>query len=459
MVDLQTKELINYFIECKKRAIQVKEDILLSYTFEIPNVKIQNVYSSADKYEGKRFFWSSSDLQLIGIDHLLRLSLKDNDYEYIIQEMNSLKKITITNSSVIGTGPIAFSALSFDPSYENRSIWSDEPVATCVVPKYLFTFKDSKTWVTINLIVNEETEYKDVSYCQNDLNELIFMSEKDKNQLFKHENLEFEEIGAEEWIRNVANVIDIIQKGELEKIVMARSLKLENEEGFSSSTIIQNLLKNNPSDYIFALENEKSCFLGATPERLIKKENNVILSACLAGSAFQENNEIENEQIKSQLLNDSKNLEEHAYVVEMIKNSLLLFTDSLEIPESPSILTTKALFHLYTPVKGFVEPETNLLQIVKQLHPTPALNGTPTELSKQYIKKYENLDRGFYGGPIGWFDFDNNGEFVVAIRSGYITKKRCYLFAGCGIVDKSIPSHEYLETKTKFKPMLKAITS
>ena len=94
---------------------------------------------------------------------------------------------------------------------------------------------------------------------------------------------------------------------------------------------------------------------------------------------------------------------------------------------------------------------------MKRLHPTPALGGYPKEKSLAFIREHEQLDRGWYGAPIGWIDANENGEFAVAIRSALIQGDEASLFAGCGVVKDSDPEAEYQETNIKFKPMLSVL--
>lgn len=75
----------------------------------------------------------------------------------------------------------------------------------------------------------------------------------------------------------------------------------------------------------------------------------------------------------------------------------------------------------------------------------------------QIIREVENMDRGFYAAPIGWLDYQGNGEFAVGIRSSLIKGKEAFLYAGCGVVADSIPEDEYFETRIKFRPMLRAL--
>lgn len=95
--------------------------------------------------------------------------------------------------------------------------------------------------------------------------------------------------------------------------------------------------------------------------------------------------------------------------------------------------------------------------MVEELHPTPALGGTPRLEAMKLIRDVESLDRGLYGAPIGWIDDKGNGEFAVALRCGLLNGDRASLFAGCGIVIDSVPQLEYEETSLKFRPMLGAL--
>ncbi|MDT3993910.1 chorismate-binding protein, partial [Mammaliicoccus fleurettii] len=99
----------------------------------------------------------------------------------------------------------------------------------------------------------------------------------------------------------------------------------------------------------------------------------------------------------------------------------------------------------------------NVLEIVNQLHPTPALGGFPKVEAIKFIEHEEFGTRGFYGAPLGYIDLDNNGEFVVSIRSMLVRGNAATLYSGCGIVKDSNAISEFEETDLKFKPMLKAL--
>jgi isochorismate synthase EntC len=109
--------------------------------------------------------------------------------------------------------------------------------------------------------------------------------------------------------------------------------------------------------------------------------------------------------------------------------------------------------HLATEVTGRLPAGGGLLGLVGRLHPTPAVGGWPREAALAYIEAEEDLDRGWYAGPVGWVDLRGDGEFVVGIRSGVVSGSRASLFAGCGIVADSEPDREWEESEWKLRAL------
>ena len=127
------------------------------------------------------------------------------------------------------------------------------------------------------------------------------------------------------------------------------------------------------------------------------------------------------------------------------------------MPKNPKLMKVRDIQHLYTPVEGELKQGSNLIDLVRDLHPTPALGGEPRQSALSLIRQYETMNRGFYAAPIGWIDAKGDGEFAVAIRSALLDGKEAYLYAGGGIVEDSTPESEYAETWVKFRPMLRAL--
>lgn len=256
-----------------------------------------------------------------------------------------------------------------------------------------------------------------------------------------------------EWEKSFSPIYNSIKSKKVDKVVLSREIQIECEGNVNIESIINNLFKNNPNSFIFAYYKNGKTFLGATPEVLIEKKKNKILSYALAGTILRDkkNDELQ----KQKLINDKKNLNEHKIVVNSIVNDIKKHTDDIKV-ENHNILTLNNLHHLYTPIYA-KDNKNTIFQWVKHLHPTPALGGTPKNKALELIDKFETHERGLYGSPIGVVDNNGDGIFVVGIRSALIEENNIYAYAGCGIVEDSDCESEYIETKNKFKTIIESL--
>ncbi len=156
-------------------------------------------------------------------------------------------------------------------------------------------------------------------------------------------------------------------------------------------------------------------------------------------------------------LDDEKNNDEHAIVVAMVWEALKNHCTSVHTSAAPQLLKLKNLQHLMTPFAGELISGRCILDVLADLHPTPAVGGFPRHAALAAIRETEKLDRGWYAGPLGWIGANGHGEFAVALRSGLIDGGQATLFAGCGIVSSSDPQAEYAESNLKFQVMLRGL--
>ncbi|WBW97249.1 isochorismate synthase [Oceanirhabdus sp. W0125-5] len=257
----------------------------------------------------------------------------------------------------------------------------------------------------------------------------------------------------EEWRELFSNVHNEIISQKVNKVVISREVKIQCDISVNVESVLQNLIDKNPNSFSFAYYKNGKTFLGATPEVLIQKEKNTILSYALAGTIPR--SEIDDELRKETLLNDSKNLYEHKIVIDSIVNTMNQYTNEIKVDKT-GILTLKNLHHLHTNICA-KDKKSTILEWVKRLHPTPALGGNPTITALELIKKYEKHERGLYASPIGIIDGNGDGIFVVGIRSALIEGNEIYAYTGCGVVEKSDCKDEYIETKNKLKTIIESL--
>ncbi|HEY4602226.1 MAG TPA: isochorismate synthase [Cerasibacillus sp.] len=427
---------------------------LVSYTKRIPAFNPLSVLELGK--DENRFFWKRNDdyLYLVGIGNLIELAAKQVDYQAIYEEWIQLvDKAFVHNPYLVpGTGLVSFGGIAFDDRKETSQLWENFSASQLRVPKFLFVKYKNDYYLTINLIVqdNEHVDLQLQNIQQEEQRLLQDLGEFPQLGTI----LRRKEIDTAYWKQTIEKAKHSIQNHLAEKIVLARELRLKLSAPGEMSPVVKKLIETQPNSYVFAFEQGNECFLGATPERLVRLEQHKLQSMCLAGTAPRGENDVEDKRVRHELLNDKKNREEHDFVVQMIRRAIEPYCEDIYIPDNPTVYPLKNLQHLHTPVTAILKHEYHIFDIIRQLHPTPALGGTPKEVALAFIRDDESLDRGWYGAPIGWIDHQNNGEFAVAIRSGLIQNDEASLFAGCGIVKDSDVEAEYEETKIKFLPML-----
>jgi len=189
----------------------------------------------------------------------------------------------------------------------------------------------------------------------------------------------------------------------------------------------------------------------------LRKEGTNIFSNPLAGSAKRLLNKDEDNANANALLHSTKDNFEHKLVIDDVRRVLLPHCESLDAPLQPELMSTSRMWHLSTQIKGQLKNEDeSVLALACQLHPTPAVCGYPTRLARKLIDLVEPFERGLFTGMVGWCDAHGNGEWVVTIRCGTVSKNQVRLFAGAGIVEASNPDAEWLETQAKLATMMDA---
>ncbi|MBP1969553.1 menaquinone-specific isochorismate synthase [Virgibacillus natechei] len=432
---------------------------LVSITKKIKEVNTLHFFEGAKALNKDRIFWTSTAEQydVVGIGNAYEIHAKENRFEITENKWNELlANAKIFNPyQVAGTGVVALGGMAFDPKKEQTHLWEKFSPSQFTIPAFILTKNNNNYYFTINTYVTKDDHPRQLATEIEHQESLLFRNmEQPSDHLTINEKIE---VKPDKWRETVRQAREAIRTNKAEKIVLAREMRLKFNKEANIASILQKLIDKHANSYIFAFEKGEDCFVGATPERLVKLNGEQLLSTCLAGTAPRGKTKEEDLKISQDLLKDEKNRQEHEFVVKMIKGALETYSTEIEIPNEPIVYPLKNLQHLYTPVTAILKDGYSIFDIVKQLHPTPALGGTPNKESMAFIRDHELLDRGWYGAPVGWLDSNQNSEFAVAIRSGLIQGNEASLFAGGGIVKDSNLEEEYEETTIKFKPMLSVL--
>jgi menaquinone-specific isochorismate synthase len=328
-----------------------------------------------------------------------------------------------------GTGPVAFGTFAF----------ADEPgESVLVVPQVVVGRRGDVAWLTTVDAPAPELVAADVPAAP------MSVSFADGA------------LNGEQWMSVVADAVERIGRGDLEKVVLARDLIATCTEPVDVRWPLRRLAEDYPMCWTFHVDG----MFGATPEMLVRRERGLVTSRVLAGTIRRTGDDDRDLALAATLARSSKDLEEHEYAVRSVADALEPHCSSMNVPEAPFVLHLPNVMHLATDVAGVVHDAATVssLQLAEALHPSAAVGGTPTPVASALIAEIEGMDRGRYAGPVGWMDASGDGEWGIALRSAVIEGSTVRLFAGCGIVADSDPEAELAEAQAKFVPVRDALT-
>ncbi|HSO92407.1 MAG TPA: isochorismate synthase [Arthrobacter sp.] len=265
-----------------------------------------------------------------------------------------------------------------------------------------------------------------------------------------------------DWMAAVAAGVAEIRTGALEKLVLARDIVATVPAGVNAAEILRQLAVRYRECWTYGVDG----LVGATPEMLIQVEGRTAQARVLAGTLDRRDADGMDgsplEFAERVLAGSEKQRHEHDIAIQSLTTQLAPFSEAMNAHSEPFILELPNVWHLASDVKAeLAEVEGHVptcLALINALHPTAAVCGTPTTVAGALIRKLEHLDRGPYAGPVGWLDAAGNGEWGIALRGAVIeSPDTVRLYAGCGIVEGSVPEAELAETWAKFRPMLESL--
>ena len=259
-----------------------------------------------------------------------------------------------------------------------------------------------------------------------------------------------------QYLDAVVHARDTVRAGVLRKAVIARDIEIHADDPLDVHAILLRLRATFGSSYRYCVDD----IIGASPELLVQVEGRSVRSHPLAGTAPRTGDVVADAKLAAQLISSTKDQVEHRVVIDMVHDTLLPHCSYLDWEAEPSIVTVANVQHLGTSIEGaLTEPTTHIFELVRKLCPTPALGGFPSQQAIAFVQETENMERGFYGGAVGWMNRRGDGSFAVTIRCAELSADRrtARLFAGGGIVAESDPYSELAETQAKFQAMMSAI--
>ncbi|HLF76063.1 MAG TPA: isochorismate synthase [Dehalococcoidia bacterium] len=457
------QQLVAVIENGRKRSAALARTILVSVTRPLGQLPALSVDAATECV-----LWQqpSRDATLFGVGRAATIEASgENRFGHVREGLARL----LAEAVIDGPAPMAFAGFAFDPQQEGEERWRAFPDGLAVLPRLLFARRDATCSLTLNALVDADTDVgalaatllADVNAFRSSAPVSESRGDAEMQQSgCAPQRLAWgsgEEAGRQFWLDNVTDLTGSIAAGEAEKVVLARRVDITSARPFSLDSALERLRQRYPDTTVFAVRQDETCFLGATPETLVRLDGRTVRADCLAGSYRRGTSEAEDLALGEALLADEKERREHAIVARALCDCLHGVCDDLRVPEAPSLRRMANVQHLYTPIEATTDGERHVLELVQRLHPTPATAGLPRERSICLIRRHEPFVRGWYAGPIGWLDTNGNGEFAVALRSALVRGNEASLYAGCGIVSGSDPAREYDESAIKLEAMLWAL--
>jgi menaquinone-specific isochorismate synthase len=331
---------------------------------------------------------------------------------------------------VPGTGPVAFGSFTFD----------DGPSSSVmIVPTVIVGRRDGASWIT----------------TVGDTHEALLTPQEPVRQPGQIRYSDGRLTSAD-YEMAVAAAVERIRGGTLDKVVLARDLVATTEHSLDPRALLTPLSRAYPSCWTFAVDG----LIGATPELLVRRTGDHVVSRVLAGTTPRGSDAVIDAQHAADLLASDKDRVEHELAVRSVSETLGPFCSDLVVPRAPEVVRLANVQHLQTDITGRLANGESALDLAAALHPTAAVCGTPTGRARSVIQELEGMDRGRYAGPVGWIDSRGDGAFGIALRCAQLDAADAHslrMYAGCGIVEGSVPADELAESQTKLLAMRDAL--
>ncbi|HKY35723.1 MAG TPA: isochorismate synthase [Polyangiaceae bacterium] len=422
----------------------------------VPAPKLQAEALLSVEPQADAWYWSDGrDQEFVGIGVAKRLTGHGpGRFESIDRQLQELWGLLAPHQEVeAGTPePRVVGGFAFQSGRSSQPPWDGFGEGQLILPRLTYTRREDRAWLTLAAAPQELASPAERARFLNEAAQLVAAAGARDSLEGAPGPFELIEPSAKQWGDQIELVKRAIAEGSFEKVVLARRVLARFARPLSPARVLSRLRESSPSSPRFALRVGGSTFIGSPPERLLAKTGQRIETEAVAGSL-----PASEAGAAEQLLSDAKLLAEHAPVVQDLVERLRPIADLQPLPERPLPHRARHILHLKTPINATLRAPERALSLLSRIHPTPAVGGYPTSPALGFIAEHEPEERGWYGGPIGWIDAQDNADFAVALRSGLLTRDQAHLYVGAGIVSGSDSDSELQETGWKLKVLLSAL--
>ncbi len=432
---------------------------LVSICIEIPCVDLFDVYEFfIDKYSFSSFWEEDNKMSYIALEKCKYLTLEGPKKfkvakDFSSENFNNLINLTDESSTSALSKIIYF--FSFSENLNKKYCLLDVPGLEAILPKILIIKNKKNCWLRINAHVDGKSSLRTL------IEELWSIRDQILNSKYKKSKNSFDypsnnyflnslELSNNNLKQLINKGIQLVEEDNLEKIVLASRVKIDFKNKLNLINILRKLKTNQPNTcrYVWR-RNSKDITFGASPEKLFSFMKPDLVLEAIAGTVSSDLN-------PDSLMESSKDIKEHNYVIKYLIKSLEVLKINNYTKSSLKVTSFGDISHLQTLIYSKIY---NIcpFDLLRVLHPSPAVCGSPKKEAMNWINILESFSRGNYASPIGWVDSEGNSEFRVAIRGARYIDQNLEFTAGSGLVKGSISNKEIEEIQLKFKSLVKQI--
>ncbi|HBF36571.1 MAG TPA: anthranilate synthase component I [Firmicutes bacterium] len=334
-----------------------------------------------------------------------------------------------------------------------------------IIPKYLTTFDHVSHKITIIVLAKVDRSRMAETY-QNAVHELETIVNKFHNPIDLQPLSDFQEskkvteccsLSKEQYMKRVEQIKKYINAGDAFQVVLSQRI----EQPFDGDPLLfYRLLRTiNPSPYLFYLDFGEFQLAGSSPEVMVRKEEQIVTLKPIAGTRPRGISAAEDQLLRKELITDEKERAEHTMLVDLGRNDLgrVCKFGTVAVTDLMNIENYSHVMHIVSTIQGELMPSYSGVDLLRAVFPAGTLSGAPKVRAMEIIEEMEPIERGFYGGTVGYLGFNGNLDTCITIRTVLFKDQQAVCQVGAGIVADSIPENEYQETMNKAGALLTAL--
>jgi len=324
----------------------------------------------------------------------------------------------------------------------------------------VIVFDNLTSKLSIVVYANEKDDSYDQALARiNRIEEIInsaHISNKNDVSMNNEPQLASSEFGEQAFYDAVDKIKNYILEGDVMQVVLSQ--RLVKNFAIPPMSLYRVLRSINPSPYMFFYHLDDHFIVGASPEILVRLENNMVTVRPIAGTRPRGQDFQQDQDLERDLLNDPKEIAEHIQLMDLGRNDIgrVSKPGTVKVTDNMKIERYSHVMHIVSNVEGEIQNNLSPLDVLRATFPAGTVSGAPKVRAMEIINELEKTKRGVYAGAVGYIGFDGTLDVAIAIRTAVIKEKKLYVQAGAGVVADSIAKNEWDETNNKAKAVIRA---